>query len=845
MSGSVDLTNCDREPIHIPGTIQAHGGLLACSVSDTRILRRSANIAAMLDLSSDPLGKPLREVFDGQFVHDLLNALAKASEPRRPALMTAVPVGSGVFDIAVHSFAGNMIVEFERADQSKPQSALEIARALIAHTQLLTNRSAFNERVPRLVQAILGYDRVMLYEFAADGSGKVVGEAKRPHLESFKGQHFPAADIPKQARDLYIKNTIRVIADVKGTSSVIEPTLDESGTPLDLSFAHLRSVSPIHIEYLTNMGVGASMSISIIADGQLWGLLACHHYGAKALSMPQRTAAELYGEFLSLHLTSLHHRQRVEAHLRTRTALDKILAELTFHDELETFLAEALPKLEPLIACDGVGLWINGVWSAHGSTAPANRIPRIVKFAQDVENGAIFATHSLSDKLADAEEFACDAAGVLIIPLSQMPRDYLFFFRKEKTQTIEWGGDPNKTYTAGPLGDRLTPRKSFAVWKEIVQGQSDPWTEDDRITAEALRVGLREIIFRQSELLSLERKKAEVRQRVLNDELNHRVKNILALIKSLVKQPINEQATLESFVKGLTGRILALSNAHDQVVRSEGGGSLHHLLTAELTPYHASQIVIDGPEIGLNATAYSVLALVLHELATNAAKYGSLSVPRGRLHVTSVLHNDGSCAIHWKEAGGPVVSAPSRQGFGSVILERSIPFDLHGESDISYHPDGVEARIAIPAAFVIHRAAPPPVEKAVAAVADGVADLNGRKVLLLEDQLVIALDAEDMLRAMGVEQLVTVSTAHEALRNIAASVPDLAVLDVNLGQGTSLPVADELLRQMVPFVFATGYGDSVNIPQSFREVPIVRKPYTEETLREALVKAIAVRSRTP
>src|ERR1041384_5226886 len=150
----------------------------------------------------------------------------------------------------------------------------------------------------------------MVYQFEADGSGKVVSEAKRPDLESFLGQYFPATDIPQQARALYLKNTIRIISDANFERIPVMPVLDVSGEPLDLSFAHLRSVSPIHCEYLRNMGVGASMSISIINDGELWGLIACHHYSPRVLPMAMRIAAEMFGEFFSLHLNALSHRRK-------------------------------------------------------------------------------------------------------------------------------------------------------------------------------------------------------------------------------------------------------------------------------------------------------------------------------------------------------------------------------------------------------------------------------------------------------------------------------------------------------------------------------------------------------
>lgn len=838
---SVDLTNCDREPIHTPGRIQDHGCMLVSGRDGRLVLRASANAQAMLGLTDAPQDRPLQEVLGGNVAHDLMNALAKSTDARRPGLLRIAQInGRGPFDVAVHLHQDNRIMEFEPVDPAETSSALDIVRALIARTVALSDVATLAKRMPLYMQSLFGYDRVMLYQFAPDGSGKVIGEAKRPELESFLGQHFPAADIPKQARALYLRNTIRVIADANGPYSAIVPEIDASGARLDLSYAHLRSVSPIHLEYLRNMGVGASMSLSVIVGGELWGMVACHHYGPKALSQVQRVAAEIYTDFLSLHLTALHHRRRAEATLRTRSALDSLLANMSSQSDAEGFLRDHLADLAGLIECDGVGLWMNGGWSAVGSAPPPGAIPALTTLASAGSTPKVLAAHSLAEQIPEAAAYAAAAAGMLSIPLSVVPKDFLFFFRKEKVQTLEWGGDPTKTYEAGPMGDRLTPRKSFAIWKETVEGRSEEWTEDQRIVAEAILLGLREVILRHNEVLASERKKAEVRQRVLHDELNHRVKNILALIKSLIGHPTAEGETLEAYVQVLKGRIQALSHAHDQIVRADGGGSLLQLLSAELSPYPGAQIVLEGEDIGLDAQAYSVMALVIHELATNAAKYGSLSTHTGQLNLSFQRAANGDCALIWRESKGPKVKIPERSGFGSILLTRSVPYDLQGTSEVIYAPEGVQAHITIPAKFISPHVAKRKVSPAMTASPIPPVDFETKSILLVEDQLVIALDAEDMLRSLGAQDLTTVATAAEALKRISVKTPDLAVLDFNLGSGTtSLEVAQELMRREVPFVFATGYGDSVMIPEPLRKVPVVRKPYSAEALQTALTQLIS------
>ncbi len=480
--------------------------------------------------------------------------------------------------------------------------------------------------------------------------------------------------------------------------------------------------------------------------------------------------------------------------------------------------------------CDGIGLWLHGRWNGLGATPPEAALPSLTRFAESVAEGRVFATHCLAVHLPDAEDYSAAASGVLAVPLSQRPRDYLFFFRKELVRTLDWAGNPEKSYETGPLGDRLTPRKSFAIWKETVRRQSAPWTDEEREIAEATRVALVEVVLRHSELLADERAKSELRQRILNEELNHRVKNILAIIKSLVTHPSRDSETLAGYVESLRGRIQALAFAHDQVVRGDGGGSLADLLGAELTPYRdpGSTIVLEGPQVWLDARAFSVMALVLHELSTNAAKYGALSRPGGTLAIRWRFDGGGACEIDWREMGGPAVSPPSRSGFGTVLIDRSIPFDLGGESEVHYRPGGVEARFRIPARHVSpgRTAASIPARKAQAAP-HGIleADLRGTRILVVEDQLLIAMDLEKMLGDQAVTEIVTAASATEALARLRAFTPDVAILDVNLGAETSMPVAAELTRRDIPFVFATGYGDRSIIPQEFVAVPVVRKPY--------------------
>ncbi|MGO4387984.1 HWE histidine kinase domain-containing protein [Microvirga sp. 2YAF29] len=836
----VNLTNCDREPIHIPGSIQEHGCLLACDTQASMILRHSANAPAILRIGGAINGTTIENLLGGEIAHTLRNALATSGGEGRAALVFDLDIKGAHFDVAIHRFQSTVIIEFEPS-AARFSQPLDLTRALIGRLSKTADVERLVRETARLVRGLLGYDRVMVYRFERDGAGKVVSEAKRGDLESFLGQHFPASDIPQQARVLYLRNIIRIIGDADSRQIPLVPALDASGEPLNLSFAHLRSVSPIHCEYLRNMGVAASMSVSIIIGGELWGLIACHHYSPRVLPMGLRVAAEVFGEFFSLHLNALLQQRKLDVAMEARRSLDRILRLASHQPDVSDMLRTSLGELSQIVSCDGVGLWIDGVWTVQGAAPPEAAIPSLTRFVGNVAEGKVWATHALSHRLASAEDYRAQASGVMAVPLSQLPRDYLFFFRKEQAQTLEWAGNPDKAYSSGPMGDRLTPRKSFAIWKQIVQAQSLPWTEADREIAEATRISLAEVVLRHGELLADERTKADVRQRMLNEELNHRVKNILAIIKSLVGHPVEEGRELRDYVDSLQGRIQALAVAHDQVVRSGGGGELGDLLGAELTPYQepSTSIVLQGPKVGLDARAYSVMALVLHELCTNAAKYGALSNARGQLSVMWSLEAEGGCRIVWRESGGPLVSAPKREGFGTVLIDRSIPYDLGGESRVDYMPTGVEAIFHIPQKHVVQVLASEDARPKRKAAAKRHADLANISLLLVEDQLLIALDVEAMLGERGIGDVTTSGTVSDALRKLSESTPSAAILDVNLGSETSIPVAEELARRNIPFVFATGYGEKGMVPASLANVPVVRKPYDADSLAEAVIQVIA------
>ena len=847
MNLPVDLTNCDREPIHTPGSIQPHGAMLICDLSTGIISHASANAAQFLGLvDGGVIGKTLGDAIGESAAHDLRNAAAKAGGSQTAGALRAhhLPNIETPFDITIHTHNRLLFVELEVSAPSAPNAddPLDMTQSAVRRIGLETNIDNIAATAAKLVRAMLGYDRVMVYRFLHNGAGQVIAEAKNAGSHSFMGQFFPASDIPVQARRLYLLNWIRMIGDANYTPVPILPLSQEEVSPIDMSHAHLRSVSPIHCEYLSNIGVAGSLSISIVVDEKLWGLIACHHDQPRIIPLPQRLGAELFGQYFSLQIAGAERRAEFIAAGTAREKLDSIVALLTPDEPVNEVMVSRLADFAGLIPCDGAGLWIDGKWSSIGIVPPAGVIPRLAEYVDENADDTIWQTHELRSLLGP-KDYGEAVAGALAIPLSSHGRNYLLYFRSEESYNIEWAGEPKKVIVSSSLGDRLTPRGSFETWREEVRGQSKPWTDADRVVAESVRNYLRDVVLRHAEATAEERARADRRRRMLNDELNHRVKNIIALVKSIALQTGANAKTVEDYSRSLEGRLRALAFAHDQSL-SGRGGDLLALMEAEASLHRygndEDHVAVSGPPLSLNDRAFGVVALLMHEMMTNAAKYGALSSPAGHLSIKWVLTNAGDCEIDWLETGGPVVVAPSTTGFGSKLIHTSVEYDLGGEVNIDYRPSGLVGHFKIPARHVM----PPFMTRSVLqpAVAPLAKDpLKGLNILLVEDQALIAMDTEEALLKLGAAKVYSVPSVSAALAILTTSVPDVAVLDLNLDGETSSPLADELKKSRVPFLFATGYGDSVTIPSRFADVPVVRKPITLADLAAKVSAALTIK----
>ena len=840
---AVDLTNCDREPIHVLGTIQPFGFLIALT-ADWLVSRVSANSAAFIGHEPEALlGQPISAVFSADAIHMLRNRITLLRGPDSVERMFSLALidGGPAFDIAVH-FSGQLVViEGEPASHDEMEAS-SIVRSMVSRLAQVEGMAPFLRDGARQVRALTGFDRVMVYRFAEGGDGEVVAEALRSGVDSFYGLHYPASDIPVQARTLYLRNIFRVIADVKAVPVPVVPALDPTGAALDMSLCLTRAVSPIHIEYLGNMGVGASLSISIIVEGKLWGLFACHHYAPRLPTFAQRSAAELFGQIFSMMLESRERAETATYEGKARQVADRLMAAVAQDHDLLSNARWLGDIIFDTIPADGVGIYIDGQMTFSGLTPDPAAFSAIVTMLNRVAASQIYTTDNLSAVLPGAADYADRAAGLLAIPLSRRPRDYVVLFRAEQLRSVRWAGQQDKHIEYGPNGPRLTPRKSFESWSQLVKGVALPFAPAELRVAEALRTALLEVVLRLSDSADQERQRANEKQELLIAELNHRVRNILSLIRGLLSQTRDSAGTVEEFIGTLESRVHALARAHDQITADRWSPArLYDLIEVEAGAYlgeRRDKVQLSGPNVLLTPGCFTVMALVIHEMLTNAAKYGALS-DSGTVTIDWRVDEDGSLLLDWTESGGPAVVAPTRRGFGSTVIERSIPYDLEGHAEINYRLAGIEAHFCIPSRHIVS-VLPEVVSrdraKPVPAATPGL--LRGRNVLLVEDNMIIAMDGEDALRDLGAD-VSTVASVGRAQEAIMVQSIDLAVLDFNLGHETSLPVADLLTQKGIPFLFATGYGDGLELPERFAHIVLVKKPYSGTTLAQALGPMIA------
>jgi len=500
-----DLALCAQEPIHIPGAIQSHGILLALRRPHDVITHVSANIESRAGLPPEQvLGRPLAEILGASAAAAVHNTLAGEDYVPGTIIPLELPIKDGAkCMMQVHAALETWFVEIEQTELDEDiRDVLKDAKLTFLKLREPETLAALCSQVVREVRRLTGYDRVMVYQFDRDGHGKVVAEAKVPAMEPYLDLRYPASDIPAQARQLYLLSRVRLIPDVNYTPvnilSLEDPATEPHG-PLDLSYSALRSVSPIHLEYVRNMGVAATMAISIIQDQRLWGMVVCHHRTPLLPSFSARMTCDVIGQLLGLLIAELDERARLADLIARETSLTRIADELDRQDPLLGSLAATGRDLLTLVGADGALLRLAGKTRTVGAVPPLSVAVRILDTLRVQNNDEIFFTDNLGALQPQFKDFKALASGVLLLPFANHSGDGIIWFRGEVIRTVKWGGDPNQKAHLEPLSRRMSPRKSFQMWKEVVEGCAPPWSAADEQSAAGLRRVVARAMLRQTE----------------------------------------------------------------------------------------------------------------------------------------------------------------------------------------------------------------------------------------------------------------------------------------------------------------------------------------------------------
>ena len=651
MNFSADLTNCDREPIHIPGKIQSHGVLVALDKESMIITHVSDNINSFFPVSAAAtLNNAFSDFVEAADINTTDNNITGFVSNRIQNLESENGLIISTNDrrnfyLIVNTSGPSVIIEIEPVLAPDRDTKESIMESLL--TKILGARSLEEtlEWSAMQVKDIIGYDRVMIYRFAEDGHGEVVAEALNEGLEPFLGLHYPASDIPKQARELYKKNLVRIIGDVDSDDAMIEVKDEETKqVPLDLTDSVLRAVSPIHIQYLKNMGVKASFSVSLMSEGELWGLIACHHYTANVIDYRKRNSCKVIGQLLS---TSLVYRESEEGKEQKNLFRDNMLEMVKLVRsawDIPAALTAQSNNLLDMTEASGAALIYEDKVYRLGETPQPEEIYSLAKWLHDHTKNQVYQTNRLSKEYPEAIAYKNIASGMMSCALSRELNEYIFWFKKEMPQTVKWGGDPQKPVEVDGGGLlSLSPRRSFEVWTEEVEAVSAPWTSNEIGVAMKFREELVHIInerANQIRKLNEKLKQAYDELDTFSFTISHDLKTPLSSIKNYTELLLEDEnyniesarPMLEKIVKGadkmnlLIKEVLSYSRIGRQNVQFEEIDMKDMLEDIKSDLQVAFKNVAPEINIGKIANLYgdkTMIYQVFSNVVGNAVKYSS------------------------------------------------------------------------------------------------------------------------------------------------------------------------------------------------------------------------------
>lgn len=706
VTDNLSTVACDKEPIHIPGSIQPYGIMLIAEQETTRVIAGAGSIENYV--GDDWQGRAAGSLL-GVNLTDVWPTIASGKltplgcvEVRRLRL-NAVAYRSGDF----------VVIELEprmQEDDIDFSYVYDLDVAAIEFERSSTLADLCSSAAHKF-REMTGYARVMVYKFLDDDSGVVVAESSDDQFPSLMNHHFPASDIPKQARALYVRNRVRVIADVGYEPATIRPALNVLET-LDLSDSTLRSVSPIHIQYLKNMGVGASASISIVRDGILWGLIACHNPTPQHIARSVQVATQALASSLSRQIRGKKDAELYRERLRLRSQEDLVMSRLGSDKSLAAFFEQSGRELARLVSADGFAAVQGNDLYMFGKVPDKIDIRALADHVRVPAAMQPFATHSLGRDYPEGAVYTDLASGLLAVTMSTEVPTILLWFRAEHIEVIKWAGNPHKDIPADGLP--LSPRASFAEWTEQVKGQSKPWTlAEIEASTRIVRLMLEHRNnHRMRELnrelaTTLKENETLMRQKdYLLKEVNHRVQNSLQLVSAFLRlqsRSANDSQSklhLDEAQKRLTAVALVHRRLHqDESIEvidlSRYLEDLCHEMKSSMDADWGDQIDVNLAPI-LVATERAVnIGLILTELIINANKYAYGGKP-GPLSVDLEQHRTSLRLIVSDRGNGKLADASSkRSGFGSKMLS-AIVERLGGHIDEEDNRPGLRTIVTAP-----------------------------------------------------------------------------------------------------------------------------------------------------
>jgi light-regulated signal transduction histidine kinase (bacteriophytochrome) len=496
-----EIATCDREPIRTPGSIQPHGFLLALNAA-LDVVQVSDNVADFTGMQPKlALGRPLADIIGDGAAGALTPGLRGGQLRERPAYIATVSLEGEAYDVLAHAYDALLILEFEpaRGRADDVQQLYPLVGDFLNKISDADSIAELSRLAAAEIRALTGFGRVLVYSFDDAGHGTVLAECLADGYDSYLGQRFPASDIPSQARELYVANRIRLIQDADYTPArLVPPENPLSGKANDLSFAALRSVSPVHLQYMRNMGTMASMSVSLIVKGRLWGLISCHDAAPRMVGFHQRTVCEQLGQILALHVKNRADADELQFRLEVRRVMVGLLGGLTQGADFIENLRSVLPELLRFARAGGVAIVVDERLITFGDTPDDEQIRALVDWLSANVHDDLFHSAHLSERYAPAAAFTASASGLMAMPISRIHQHYLLWFRPEHVYSIDWAGRPDKPQQAS----QLTPRTSFNIWRETIHGASAPWHDGELELALEFRTALLGIALERAEQMA-------------------------------------------------------------------------------------------------------------------------------------------------------------------------------------------------------------------------------------------------------------------------------------------------------------------------------------------------------